>query len=194
MFAAYYPMSQSPGMTAQETLIIRTAGDPAPLVPAIRRAIWSVDRDQPILRLQTMEGRYSTFLGVPRFQTALMSAFALIGLAIAAIGLYGVLSYAISQRTREFGIRMALGARRRDVLGMVLQNGAGLVALGILTGIAGSLVMSRAIDSLLVGVPRTDALTYSLVAAVLGTISLFACWLPARRATRVDPVVALRCD
>ena len=194
MFAAYYPMSQSPGLTAQETLIIRTAGDPAPIVPAIRRAIWSVDPDQPILRLETMDARYGRFLGVPRFQTLLMGAFALIGLAIAAIGLYGVLSYAISQRMREFGIRMALGASRSDVLGMVLLNGAGLVVAGILTGIAGSLLMSRAIESLLVGVPRTDALTYSLVAAGLGTISFAACWLPARRATRVDPVVALRCE
>jgi putative ABC transport system permease protein len=194
MFAAYYPMSQSRGMTAQETLVVRTAGDPAAIVPAIRREIWSVDPDQPILRLETMDARYGTFLGVPRFQTVLMGLFALIGLAIAAVGLYGVLSYAIAQRTREFGIRMALGARRSDVLGMVLRHGAMLVAGGLLLGMAGSLALSRTIESLLVGVPRTDTLTYALVAGVLAAASLVACWLPARRATRVDPVIALRCE
>ena len=194
MFAAYYPRSQSRGMPAQETLIVRTSDAPARVVPLIRQAIWSVDSDQPILKLTTMDVLYREFLGVPRFQASLMGAFALIGLAIAAVGLYGVLSYAISQRTREFGIRMALGARRWDVLAMVLRYWAGLVALGILLGIAGSLALTRAISSLLVNIPPHDPITYALVVAGLAGISLAACWAPARRATRVDPVVALRCE
>jgi predicted permease len=194
MFAAYYPRSRSRGMPAQETLIVRTSDAPARVIPLIRQAIWSVDPDQPILNLATMDALYHEFLGVPRFQALLMGVFALIGLAIAAVGLYGVLSYAIAQRTREFGIRMALGARRWDVLAMVLRHGAGLVALGILLGAAGSLALTRAMSSLVVGIPPYDPITYALVVAGLAAISLAACWVPARRATRVDPIVALRCE
>jgi putative ABC transport system permease protein len=194
LFAAYYPRNQSRGMPAQETLIVRTSEDPARIVPLIRRAIWSVDPDQPILNLATMDVLYREFLGVPRFQAMVMGAFALIGLAIACVGLYGVLSYAISQRTREFGIRMALGARRWDVLAMVLRQAAGLVALGLLLGTAGSLALTRTMSSLLVNIAPHDPITYALVIAGLAGIAFTACWIPARRATRVDPVVALRCE
>ena len=194
MFAAYYPMSQSPGMTAQETLIIRTAGDPDPLVPAIRQQIWSVDPDQPLLTVQTMDSLYAEFLGVPRFQAILMGGFAIMGLTIAAVGLYGLLAYATSLRTREFGIRMALGARPADVLAIVLRHGAGLVGAGLALGVAGSLVMTRTMESLLVDVPRTDPATYAAVACALGAVTLVACLVPARRATRVDPVTALRSE
>lgn len=194
MFAVYYPRMQSAGMPAQETLIVRTADDPGRLIPAIRQTIWSVDPDQPILSASTMDTRYAEFLGVPRFQAFLMGAFALIGLGIAAVGLYGVLSYAMSQRTREFGIRMALGARRSDLLGIVLRHGAGVAALGIVLGVGGSLLLTRAMSSLLVGIPPHDPVTYLVVIPLLAAISLAACWLPARRATRVDPVVALRCE
>jgi ABC-type antimicrobial peptide transport system permease subunit len=168
--------------------------DPVRSIPAIRQAIWSVDPDQPILGLRTMDALYREFLGVPRFQAVLMGAFALIGLAIAAIGLYGVLSYAMAQRTREFGIRMALGARPSHVLAMVLGHGVALVAAGILLGAAGSLVLTRALSSLLVNIPPHDPFTYAAVIVGLAAVSLTACWLPARRATHVDPVIALRSE
>jgi ABC-type antimicrobial peptide transport system permease subunit len=123
-----------------------------------------------------------------------MTAFALTGLAIAGVGLYGVLAYAIAQRTREFGIRLALGAQTRDVLRAVLASGAALVGAGLVLGAFGSLLLTRALGSLLVDLPGTDPVTYLSVIALVGAVGFIACWIPARRATRVDPVVALRCE
>lgn len=194
VLAAYFPADRGTRLTAQDTLIVRTTGAPQPLIPAMRRAIWSVDPDQPILKVATMDALYGEFLDVPRFQAILMGAFALGGLLIAAIGIYGVLACAIAQRTREFGIRMALGARPSDVRRMVLRQGAALVGTGMLVGSAGGLALSRAMGSLLVGVTPYDPLTYLVVLAALGGIALAACWVPARRATQVDPVIALRAE
>jgi putative ABC transport system permease protein len=192
MFAVYYAMSQSRGIAVQQTLIVRTAGEPEGMIGAIKRQIWSVDPDQAILEIATLESQYAEFFATPRFYAFLMTAFAAFGLIVSAVGLYGVLAYAMAQRTREFGIRMALGARSRDVLGMVLRSGGVLTAAGMALGAAGSVAITRALESLLVDVPRTDPVTYAAVIAVLSAAAMAATWFPARRATRVDPIVALR--
>jgi putative ABC transport system permease protein len=194
MFSAYYANSQSRGIPSQQTIVVRTASDPAALVPAIREHIRTRDPEQPISRVETVEQAYAEFFASHRFYAVLMTAFALTGLAIAGVGLYGVLAYAIVQRTREFGIRLALGAQTRDVLRAVLANGAALVGAGLVLGAFGSLLLTRALGSLLVDLPGTDPVTYLSVIALVGAVGFIACWIPARRATRVDPVVALRCE
>jgi putative ABC transport system permease protein len=194
MFSAYYANSQSRGIPVQQTLVVRTAGDPETLVPVIREHIRALDPEQPILEIKTVQQAYSEFFAAHRFNAILMATFALIGLTIAGVGLYGVVAYATAQRTREFGIRLALGAQARDVLHIVLASGATLIGVGLVLGVVGSLLLARALGSLLVDVPTTDPLTYFSVIALLGTVALAACAIPARRATRVDPVVALRCE
>jgi putative ABC transport system permease protein len=193
-FALYYANSQSRGVPAQQTLVIRTAGDPRVAMPEIRQAIWAVDPNQPIARMRTIDDAYVEFFATQRFYAFLMSAFAVIGLVISTVGLYGVLAYALTQRTREFGIRTALGAQRAQVLSLAMRTGLGLTAAGIVLGLGASLMVGRAMRSMLVEVAPSDPLTYLVTVAVLGGASVVACWLPARRATRVDPVVALRHD
>jgi putative ABC transport system permease protein len=193
-FAVYYANSQSRGTPGLQTLVIRTAGEPSAMIPSIKQQIWAVDPEQPIYRIESIESAYADFFATPRFQAFLMSAFALIGLAITAVGLYGVLAYAIAQRTREFGVRLALGARRGDILRLVLRSGLTLTTVGIAAGVAGSLVVTRALESLLVEIQPTDRLTYAIVVASLVLVAGVACWIPARRATQVDPVVALRTE
>ena len=140
-----------------------------------------------------MTTKYGEFFALPRFYTALMAALAGLGVVIAAVGLYGVLAYAIAQRTREFGVRLALGAQRADILRMVLRKlGAAVTAIGLFAGAAGSLFVTRSLESMLVEVPRLDPVTYVAVVVLLAAVAVVACWIPARRATRVDPVVALR--
>jgi putative ABC transport system permease protein len=189
----YLPLSQA-AMGATMTMVARTTGDPAALLPLIREQVRSIDPAQPIWRLGTAATQYAEFLALPRFYTLLMGALAGLGVVIAAVGLYGVLAYAISQRTREFGVRFALGAQKVDVLGMVLRSGGAVTGLGLLAGIAGSLFMTRWIESMLIDVPRLDPISYAGAGLLFALIALAACWIPARRATNVDPVVALRCE
>ncbi len=191
-FAYYYPLAQT--NDNGNVLVVRAAGDPAALLPAIRSAIRSIDPDQPLADLGTMTTRYVEFFDVPRFHAWVMGAFAIVGVLIAAIGLYGVLAYAIAQRTREFGIRMALGARPADVLGLVLRSGGLVTTLGLILGAAGSVLVTGTMESMLVDIPRLDPLTYVGVIGALAVTAFAACWIPARRATRVDPVVALKCE
>ena len=191
-FAFYYPLAQT--NDNGNVLVVRTTGDPAALVPAIRAQIRSVDPDQPLTDLGTLTARYTEFFDVPRFHAWVMSAFALVGVVIAAVGLYGVLAYTIAQRTREFGIRIALGARPVDVLRLVLSSAGLVTVVGLALGAAGSLVVTRAMGSMLVEISRLDPLTYGAMIGTLALTAFAACWIPARRATRVDPVVALRCD
>jgi putative ABC transport system permease protein len=191
-FAMYLPLGRS--VTTQMTVLVRTAGDAEQMIPAIKQQIWSVDPNQPLVRIGTIRGAYAEFFDVPRFYALLMGSFAAIGLVIAAIGLHGVLAYSIAQRTREFGIRIALGAGPEDVVRMVLRSSGAMVAAGLALGIAGSYVVTRYLESLLVEIPRTDAITYAAVIATLAAIGLAAAWVPARRATRVDPIVALRTE
>jgi predicted permease len=191
-FAFYQRLTQT-NETASH-LVVRATGDPAPLVPIIRQAIRNIDPDQTLSDLSTSAVKYAEFFDVPRFNAWLLSSLAFVGLAIAAVGLYGVLAYTIAMRTRELGIRMALGARRADVLRLVLRNGAVVTAIGIVLGTVGSLALTRAMESMIFEVERTDPSTYVAVAVTLTIVAFVACWIPARRATRVDPVVALRCE
>ena len=189
----YRPLSQT-AIGPMTTITARTAGEPATLLPLVREQVRAIDQGQPVWRLRTGAAEFAEFLALPRFYTLLMGVLAALGVVIAAVGLYGVLSYAISQRTREFGVRLALGAQKTDVLKMVLRSGGIITALGLLAGIAGSVVMTRWIESMLIGVPRLDPISYLAAALLFGLIAFAACWIPARRATSVDPIVALRCD
>jgi putative ABC transport system permease protein len=180
---AYVPMS---------TLVVRTAGDPKLLTGAIREQVLAVDPNQPVFDVKTMEERVAVTLETRRFAVVLLGIFGGLALLLAAIGLYGVLAFAVSQRTREIGIHMALGARTRDVLLMVIRQGMSLVTIGVVVGVAGAYAVTRTMRSLLFEVGTTDPLTFVLVSLVLAVVGALACYLPARRATKVDPLVALR--
>jgi putative ABC transport system permease protein len=172
--------------------VLRARGDPLRLATAVRAAVRQVDRDQPITRLRTLEQVVADSVVQPRFSLMLAGLFAALALALSAVGIYGVTSYSVAQRTRELGLRVALGARPLAVLGLVLREAGGLAALGILLGVAGALAVKRVIASLLYGVGATDPPTFAAVAAGLLLIALAAAWPSGRRATRVDPIVALR--
>jgi putative ABC transport system permease protein len=171
---------------------VRSSGDPLLLAPAVRGAVWSVDAVLPVSRVQTMERVLSGTLASQQFNLLLLGLFALLALVLAAVGLYGVSAYFVAQRTRELGVRMALGAERRDVLALVLRMGARLIGLGIVVGLAASLAAGRLLASLLFQVSPRDPLVLAGVAVLLAAVALLACYLPARRATHVDPVIALR--
>jgi putative ABC transport system permease protein len=174
------------------TLAVRTSLDPTSMTGAIREQVFALDKDIPLFKIATMEELVSTSVAQPRLNLSLLLAFAGLALALAAVGVYGVMAYAVTQRTQEFGIRMALGATRADVLKQVFFEGGRLAALGLALGLVASLALSRLMASLLFGVKPTDPLTLAVVAALLAIVALAACYIPARRATRVDPMVALR--
>jgi putative ABC transport system permease protein len=178
--------------TGSVALTVRTMGNPTALLPAIRAAVQQVNPELLMTRVSTAEQIVAHSFAGQRFATLLMFVFAALGTALAAVGLYGVLTYAVSQRTQEIGIRMALGAQRRNVLGMVLREGMLLVALGIVMGLMGALVFGRLMRSLLFNVSPTDPATFVTIAVLLSAVALLACWLPARRATRTNPMEALR--
>jgi putative ABC transport system permease protein len=173
-------------------LVIRTRGSASTLTPAIKQAIWSVDKDQPIVRLATMDDRLAKSAADRRFALILFETFGLAALVLAAIGIYGVLSGSVTERTREIGVRLALGASRGDILALVVRQGMTLTGLGVVIGLSGAVAASQAIVTLLFGVSRLDPITYLGVIALLVGVSVIACWVPARRATKVDPLVALR--
>jgi putative ABC transport system permease protein len=186
----YLPLAQFPysGMT----VVVRASGDPALLKAPVRNVVRSVDPNQPIAKLETMDALVSESLANSRLSMTLFGIFGVVGLLLACIGIYGVTSYGVLQRTREFGIRMALGARPSDVRNLVVHGGAKLTLIGIGIGIAGAIVLTRLMRSLLFGVTSTDPMTYAGSVVVLAFVSVVASYLPARRATRVDPVIALR--
>jgi putative ABC transport system permease protein len=190
----YIPYTANPW--THMSLIVRATGDPAALIPSIRRAVLAVEPAIPIAGagadFQIMDEQSARGLGAQRFNTSLLVVFAVAALILAAIGIYGLIAYAVAQRTRELGIRMALGARPHDVLSLVVREGMLLAGLGIVLGIGGAFAATRLLASLLFGVTPTDPVTLASVAALLGAVALLACWLPARRAARVDPVEALR--
>jgi putative ABC transport system permease protein len=181
-----------PAYISMSTLVVRTAGDPKRLTGAIRDQVLAVDPNQPVFDVKTMEERVAVTLETRRFAVVLLGIFGGLALLLSAIGLYGVLAFAVSQRTREIGIHMALGARARDVLLMVIKQGMSLVLLGVVLGVAGAYAVTRTIRSLLFEVGTTDPLTFALVSVLLAVVGFVACYLPARRATKVDPLVALR--
>jgi putative ABC transport system permease protein len=186
----YVPATQAP--LQDMTLLVRTTTEPTSIVRALRQAVWAVDPNQPISNVSTMEKIVSDSIAKPRLNMALMGLFGALALLLAAVGIYGLLSYAVTQRTREMGIRMALGAQVRDVLGLVLKQGMLLALIGQALGLAGAFALTRLIRGLLFGVTPTDATIFVAVVGVLTTIALLACYLPARRATKVDPLKALR--
>jgi putative ABC transport system permease protein len=168
--------------------------NPLMLVPAAQNAVWSVDKNVPLGNIRTMTEIVATSLMKRKFTMLLLAIFAGLAVTLAAIGLYGVMSYSVSQRTREIGIRMALGAQRRQVLRLVVKQGMTLTAIGVVLGIAASLGLTRLMANLLFGVSATDSLTFLGLSVVLLAVALLACWLPARRASGVDPMVALRAE
>ena len=175
-------------------IAVRTAVEPASIVSAIRQAIWSIDKNQPMWRVQTLEDIFARQLTTPTRSTALMGAFALMALLLASVGLYGVLSYAVTQRTSEIGVRMALGATSREILLAFGKRGLVLTAAGLAVGLGLSTVASRFLNALLYGL-RPDLIpTFTAVALILLGVAALACLAPARRASQVDPVVALRSE
>jgi putative ABC transport system permease protein len=173
-------------------LIVRTSGDPLRIASAVTAQIWAIDKDQPVHDVYSMDHVVDDSISQRRFNMLLLAIFAATALVMAAVGIYGVLAYAVSRRTQEIGIRMALGAQTRDVLRLIGREGFVLVLVGIGIGLAGALALTRLMSSLLFGVSPTDAATFAAVPALLAAVALAACYLPARRAARVDPTVALR--
>lgn len=186
-----YTLMDRPGVTDM-SIVLRTANDPAGLVPSARAAVAALDADIPVSDAAPMDAVLTTSLGQRRFYMLLLLTFAALALVLAGIGLYGVISYSVGQRTQEIGIRMALGATRMQVLGMILKQGVGLAIAGIIVGIAGALALNQVMKGMLVGVSTTDAPVFTIAAVSIALIAIAACYLPARRATAVDPVVALR--
>jgi putative ABC transport system permease protein len=174
------------------TVIVRTAAEPASLTGQVNEIVHDLDPSIPVYESKTMEQYLAGAVARPRFNTLLVSIFAIIALLLAGVGLYGVLAHAVTQRTQEFGIRMALGAQVPDVLKLILSQGGKLVLSGVLIGLGGALALTRLLKTLLFGVSATDPLTFSLIALLLFVVAFMACSIPARRATKVDPLVALR--
>jgi putative ABC transport system permease protein len=187
----YFPLAQI-SFDRTMYLAVRTALDPAGVANAIRQQVLAVDKSMPIYEVSTMDQLLSHSVLQPRLNLTLLVAFAVLALGLAAVGIYGVMAYTVTQRTREFGIRIALGAQGQDVLKNVLREGALLAVVGIGLGLAFSVSATRLIATLLFGVKPTDPLTFAAAAVILTSVALTACYIPARRATRVDPVVALR--
>jgi putative ABC transport system permease protein len=184
----------SGGATRTMYLAVRASSDPTALTAAIRRQAQELDKEQPIANIATMEERHADSLLRTRFNTLLLTIFAAVALTLAMVGVYGVMSYSVAERTREIGIRVALGAQRRDVLALIVKRGMALALGGALIGLGGAIALTRLMTGLLYEVSATDPLTLSAVAVALASSSSLACYLPARRATKVDPMVALRTE
>jgi len=190
--AVYLDMRQTWFADDSFSFVVRTSGDPAALAPAVKNAVWSVDRNQPIVRVMTMQHLVEVSEAERRFVLTLFGAFGCVALVLAAVGIYGVLSGSVNERTREIGVRAALGASRRDLLTLVLRDGLRLAAMGMGIGIAGAAAASQGLKSLLFGISRLDPLTYLGVVLLFAFVAAFACATPAWRASRIDPAVTLR--
>ena len=180
------------GVSNVMILAARTSSDPATLIAPIREQVWSLDKDQPVAKVATMENVVSDSLARRRFIMILLGAFAAMALTLANLGIYGVISYFVVQRGREIGIRMALGAERRNVLMLIMKQGMALVLSGIAIGLAGAYLLTRLIASLLYGVTTRDLFTFIVTPLILAAVALLAISIPALRATKVDPLRALR--
>jgi putative ABC transport system permease protein len=187
----YYSIPER-GAAGLMDVVVRTEGSPEALMPAIRQKVHELDPELALANVNTMDQWLSNSAALPRVNTALLTVFAAVALIIAAIGIYGVLAYSVNQRTREIGLRMALGATPGNVLQLIVGEGMKVVLVGVAVGLAGGLALGRAVSSLVFGVPVRDPVTFSVVAVALAGIALAACVIPARRAARVDPMVALR--
>jgi predicted permease len=186
----YWPITQEP--YPELHLAIRAGNDPLSLIAAVRREVRALNKDVPVTEVKTLETIATAALAGQRFRLLVVGIFALTALALAAIGIYGVMSYLVSQRTHEIGIRTALGARRVDVLKLVLKQGLKLATTGVAVGLAGAFALTRLMEGMLFGVKPTDPLTFIGIPMLLAVVALLACVIPARRATKVDPLIALR--
>jgi putative ABC transport system permease protein len=175
-------------------VVLRAGVAPGSLTAAVKRAIWAVDSDQPITNVLRMDEVVSRSLGSREFNMLLVGALALVALVLAAVGIYGVLSYLVQQRAREIGVRLALGATPGRVLGWVLRQGLATVAVGVALGLAGAFGLTRLLQNLIYGVSVRDPLAFAAAPLVLAAVALVSIWLPARRAARVDPITALRVE
>ncbi len=188
----YTPFEQTPWTAFN--FVVRTQGDAEAVASLVRDQVWSIDRNVPVYSIATMEQRVSDSLGQERFSTTLIGLFAAVALVLSTVGIYGVLAYSVERRRREIGVRMALGAGRSQVLGLVVGYGLRLAAVGIAIGVAGAFVLTRWLASQLYGVTATDPISFAAVAAVLAFVAMAACYIPARRAARIDPAIALRSE
>jgi putative ABC transport system permease protein len=174
--------------------VVKTTNEPRSLISAVTKEVASMDQDIPLFGVKSMEEYLSADVAGPRFSTTLLSIFAGVALVLTIVGLYGVMSYSVAQRTNEIGIRLALGAQSRDVVLMIVKQGSRLILLGLVFGLLGAFALTRFIASLLFGVTAKDPLTFAAVALLLAIVTLLACYVPAWRATKVDPMDALRCE
>jgi putative ABC transport system permease protein len=174
------------------TLVVRAIADPGALAGLVRAKVWQVDKNQPVYDVATMAQRFSQAVAPQRFNMLVLGIFAGLAVMLAGVGVYGVMAYSVARRTHEIGIRMALGAQRQDVIRLVLRRGVWLALFGLSLGLAGALGLTRFLASLLYGVKPTDPVTFFLVSLVLASVAFLATYLPARRATKVDPMTALR--
>ena len=186
----YLPEAQYP--TQFMTLVAHTSSDPRGALAAVRNEIHEMDKDQAIYNIVTLDELLADSISLRRFSMVLLMIFAGVALTLAAVGIYGVISYAVTQRTHEIGVRMALGASRRDILRLVVREGMALALTGVGAGLVATFALTHLLTSLLYGISATDPLTFAAISLVLTGVALGACFVPARRATRVDPMVALR--
>jgi putative ABC transport system permease protein len=186
----FVPQTQMP--FDQMTMVVKTTSDPHSLINSIQNEVHGMDQEVPVFNVKTMDEHIATTVAAPRFNATLLMIFAAVALILTIVGLYGVMSYSVAQRTNEIGIRMALGAQTSDVLRLIVSQGFKLVLIGLAFGLAGALALTRVISSLLFGVTTKDPLTFAAVAVLLALVALLACYIPARRAARLDPLRALR--
>jgi putative ABC transport system permease protein len=186
----YFPYLQIPngGMT----VIVKGSSDPTQLISSVRQQVKAIDPDQPIYNIRTMDEIRAESVAPERLNLTLLSIFAGLALVLAIVGIYGVMSYAVTQRTHEIGIRMAIGAQTWDVFRMILRQGMTMALIGVGLGLIGAFALTRLMTTMLFGVAPTDPLTFTVIAVLLTAVALLACYLPGRRATKVDPVVSLR--
>jgi putative ABC transport system permease protein len=194
----FIPIGQATEGMGEQTrfasFVLRAAGDPSALIAAVRSEISQLDPAVPVRGVRSMEQLVGTSVAPQRFNMSLLGLFAALGLVLAAVGIYGVIAYGVSQRTHEIGLRMALGAQASDVMKMVVGRGMALAMIGVAVGLGASYALTRLMKTLLFGLSATDPLTFTVIALSLGLIALLACWIPARRAAKVDPMIALRCE
>jgi len=188
----FLPHTQMPFITL--TTVVRVAGDPPAIVGAVRNEIRAIDREAPIDSVKTLDQRLTESVAQPRFNTLLLALFAGVAMTLTAVGLYGVMAFSVTARTREIGVRVALGARGADVLRLVISQGMKLTLIGVAIGMVAALALTRLMKGLLFGVAPTDPATFAFIALLLVGVATLACYIPARRATKVDPMNALRCE
>jgi putative ABC transport system permease protein len=194
IYRPYFQIPQMPDARYGRSMVlaVRATTDAATLTNTLRNAVLEIDKDQPVSNVQMMTEVVAASVAPQKFATWLFGLFALAALLLAAIGIYGVMAYSVTQRTHEIGVRMALGAQSRDVLKMIVAQGMRLALIGVALGLVGAFAITRVMSSLLYGVTATDPLTFAVVTILLAGVALLACYIPARRATKVDPMIALR--